>query len=264
MDLREAALTGHNAPSRHPWELARVQVLLSLLRDSVPRLFDHPAVVLDVGCGDTFVIDSLSAAMPGARFLAVDSALTPELLACHEARHRDFAAPIQMFRRLEDAAVAQQNPIDCVLLLDVIEHLEDDVDLLRRLSSHPGIDDDTVMLITVPAYQSLFSRHDRFLGHRRRYDRALLSEHARRGGFAALRTGHFFSSLVIPRMLVNVFEPLTSQSSTRGIGDWRGNKFVGALFEGLLVADFRMSHALSRLGIVLPGLSVYALCRRSA
>jgi hypothetical protein len=264
MDLREAALTGHNAPSRHPWELARVRVMLSLLRDGVPRLFDRPALVLDVGCGDAFMIDNLSAAMPGARFLAIDSAFTPELLECHEGRHRDFAAPIQLFRSLEDAAMAQQNPIDCVLLLDVIEHIENDVDLLRRLSSHPGIHDDTVMLITVPAYQGLFSRHDRFLGHCRRYDRALLSEHACRGGFAALRTGHFFSSLVIPRMLMNLFEPLTPQSSTRGIGDWRGNKFVGTLFEELLVADFWMSNALSRLGIVLPGLSVYAFCRRSA
>lgn len=61
---------------------------------------------------------------------------------------------------------------DVICALDVLEHIEDDAEALRWIATllRPG----GVLIVTVPAYQWLFSDHDRVLGHYRRYTRARL------------------------------------------------------------------------------------------
>jgi len=61
---------------------------------------------------------------------------------------------------------------DVVCALDVVEHIDDDAEALRWIATllRPG----GVLILTVPAYQWLFSDHDRALGHYRRYTRARL------------------------------------------------------------------------------------------
>lgn len=264
MDLREAALTDFVVSTRHPWERARIEVVRSLLREQAPRLFRERATVLDVGCGDTFLVENLAAEMPATTFLAVDPMFTQDVLDAYAHRHAERATRIHVFRTLEEAAASSSEPIDCVLLLDVIEHVEDDIGLLRTLCAHPGVHRDTLFLITVPAFQSLFSAHDVFLGHYRRYDSAMLADHARRGGLAAVTCGYFFGGLLLPRLFILMFEKATGRSSAKGIGDWRGSALLGSLMKHALLADFRITHTLRRLGISVPGLSTYALCRTSA
>ena len=80
MDLAEArARTSgeQTAESRHPWETARLDVVDRLIAAHVRLAPD--STVLDVGCGDTFVAEQLSARYPGARFCAVDTAFTEDL-----------------------------------------------------------------------------------------------------------------------------------------------------------------------------------------
>ena len=61
----------------------------------------------------------------------------------------------------------ENNTFDCVTLLDVLEHIENDDDALsecRRILKPGGS-----LILTVPAYQWLFSGHDEALDHKRRY-----------------------------------------------------------------------------------------------
>ena len=63
---------------------------------------------------------------------------------------------------------------DLVFALDVIEHLDDDVAFLRQASAccAPG----GRLIVAVPAYQALWSRHDETFQHRRRYSRRQLAK----------------------------------------------------------------------------------------
>jgi SAM-dependent methyltransferase len=75
-----------------------------------------------------------------------------------------------------------------VCLFDVLEHIEDDEEslcLVREL-----LDDKSKVLITVPAYQWLFSQHDKNLGHFRRYSRKILNQKLVRNGYAVLYSGY--------------------------------------------------------------------------
>jgi SAM-dependent methyltransferase len=62
---------------------------------------------------------------------------------------------------------------DCLLYIDVLEHIADDVGEVRRAADHlaPG----GVLVVLCPAHQSLFSDFDRAIGHHRRYDAAMMA-----------------------------------------------------------------------------------------
>jgi len=84
---------------------------------------------------------------------------------------------------------------DLVVSLDVIEHLDDDREALRefRRVSAPG----GRLIITVPAYQWLWSMHDEVNHHRRRYNGRTLLAAAADAGWTPVRTTHF-NALLLP------------------------------------------------------------------
>ena len=93
------------------------------------------------------------------------------------------------------------------------------------MRARPYIDGNTRLLITVPAYQSLFSSHDSFLGHYRRYSNGSLRRLIERSGFKVLDIGYFFGSLLPVRILQVIKERLFGlkpDQPTSGIVTWTG------------------------------------------
>jgi hypothetical protein len=82
-----------------------------------------------------------------------------------------------------------------VLLLDVIEHVDDDVATLR--AARGAVGDGGLLIVTVPAYRWLWSGHDEVLGHRRRYTAGELRAAVERAGFRVLRVS-YFNTLLFP------------------------------------------------------------------
>ncbi len=78
---------------------------------------------------------------------------------------------------------------DTVVMLDVLEHLADDYEMLRRL--HALIQPGGTVILKVPALAWLYSRMDQAIGHHRRYSRPALSELLQRAGFAPVRIEYF-------------------------------------------------------------------------
>jgi hypothetical protein len=83
---------------------------------------------------------------------------------------------------------------DLVLLMDVLEHVDDDVGLIR--SAVAGATEHAYVLITVPAFQRLFSSHDMFLEHKRRYTLRQVEEVVLAAGLEILSTRYFFAFLL--------------------------------------------------------------------
>ena len=85
---------------------------------------------------------------------------------------------------------------DLVTSMDVIEHLDDDAVALReyRRVLRPG----GWLLLTVPAYQWLWSAHDEWAAHRRRYRARGLADVVASAGFVVERVTYFNSFLVPP------------------------------------------------------------------
>ncbi len=85
---------------------------------------------------------------------------------------------------------------DLITMLDVIEHVPDDLDVLgeaKRVLSEDGI-----ILVMVPAYQWMWGPQDEIAHHYRRYTRGSLLNSLTRAGF---KPGHstYFNTLLFPR-----------------------------------------------------------------
>src|SRR5688572_28703250 len=163
MDLVEARLSGFEEVGRHPWERARLDVVSGLI-DRHARLSPGTAV-LDMGCGDTFVVEELARRHRETAFYAVDPALTGALADRYRARLQ--TPNVVVAASLDALPSDSRNSVSLVLLMDVLEHVADDRHFLADLLRNPAIRTDAQVIVTVPAFQALFSSHDRFLGHYR-------------------------------------------------------------------------------------------------
>ncbi|CAN5543994.1 hypothetical protein BH10ACT2_BH10ACT2_23560 [soil metagenome] len=81
-----------------------------------------------------------------------------------------------------------------VTMLDVLEHIEHDEAALRGIRQRMA--PDAQLLITVPAFQQMFTSWDESLGHFRRYSRRQLRDVAARAGFTVTSSAYLFPELL--------------------------------------------------------------------
>lgn len=246
MDLIERRSGNH---VRHPWETARAlaieQIVGSLAMDR-PR-------VLDVGCGDGYVVRQMAHKLGFAEVVAQDIHLGDELI-------RELTAPgmrfIRDLRALEYRA-------DLLLLLDVLEHIEQPDELLSELKREHLAPSGRVV-ITVPAFQCLLSDHDRALRHFRRYSRPEILRTVAGAGLEVLGSGYLFASLLLPRLAAAVAERARPRGArAQGVGEWSASPAITRLVHHALTLDNATCLAAQRRGILLPGLSIWLTCKAS-
>lgn len=88
-----------------------------------------------------------------------------------------------------------------VLLMDVIEHIEDDVDFLKTSCEYlkPG----GIVIVNVPAYNFLFSKYDEEVGHMRRYTKKELADAFDKAGIEPLSI-NYWGALLLPIALIRL------------------------------------------------------------
>ncbi|HEX9368290.1 MAG TPA: class I SAM-dependent methyltransferase [Vicinamibacterales bacterium] len=123
--------------------------------------------VLEIGAG----IGATTLALRGgseASWTCVEP--DPALARALPSRSPSLAAVEVVVGTIDSLAPARR--FDCVLYIDVLEHIEDDAAEARRGASrlNPG----GALVVLAPAHQSLFSPFDAAVGHYRRYDKAML------------------------------------------------------------------------------------------
>jgi len=151
-----------------------------LLRALVRRLGIRNALILDAGCGTGFAGKELAGAGTVISLDATEAAFGP-----------DFQGT-SCIATIEDTPFSD-NTFDLIVALDLIEHLPDDQPAIREMHRicKPG----GHLFVTAPAFQTLFSSHDKALGHYRRYSAADLAKSVRAGGFEMQRLSYTVTSI---------------------------------------------------------------------
>jgi SAM-dependent methyltransferase len=98
------------------------------------------------------------------------------------------------------ALPARANSFDLVLATDVIEHVDDDRAAVQELARVVG--EHGVVLITVPAFQVLWSRHDEVTHHKRRYRKSAVIDLIAASGLELEECYYFNFLLFIPILAV--------------------------------------------------------------
>jgi 2-polyprenyl-3-methyl-5-hydroxy-6-metoxy-1,4-benzoquinol methylase len=181
---------------RHWWWRARERVILDALRAHRPAAGWRN--VLDVGCGDGLFFDEL-ARLPGVRL--VEGVEPAAALVSPDGPHRAciHVAPF-------DASFDLGRRYSLIVMLDVLEHLPEPAAALRHALSllEPG----GVFLATVPAFMSLWTRHDDLNHHHTRYDKASFRALAAKAGLRIDRSRYFFHWTAAAKIATRVKEAL--------------------------------------------------------
>jgi len=109
-------------------------------------------------------------------------------------------------------AEAGDETYDTIIMINVLEHIEDDVAALAgaRRVLRPG----GRLIVFVPALQALYSKIDELVGHYRRYHLAPLAGLAEGAGFTIRERGYFDLLGIAPWWLVNTLMGSTSFNPT--------------------------------------------------
>ncbi len=238
MDLKEADILGSDVAT-HWYYVSKGRAARKFLG---PTRVD---VALDVGAGSGVFARQLLDAGVCRRAVCVDPGYGAERIEDHNGQEIRFVRSVDQ--------VSQK----LILMMDVLEHVDDDVGLLRQYCDH--MPEEGLVLITVPAFQILWSSHDTFLEHRRRYTRSGLEAAVRDADLEVLRCRYFFGLLFPIAAGLRLLERL--RPAGRPIKPKSALKKYPAPFNALLT----LIHDVERVA-VFPfnsffGLSVFCLAR---
>jgi SAM-dependent methyltransferase len=155
--------------------------------------------VLDVGCGTGGFAKGISE-------LYKPVCMDTSPLALDYCRKRGLA-------NLHEGVMANfpkgNYKINGVFMLDVIEHIEDDKQVIKEVFDL--LPDGGSFVASVPAYMWLWSRHDKMHMHYRRYTKSKLNDLLKSQGFKVVYSTYFNTFLFLPAVLKRYFDKITGE-----------------------------------------------------
>lgn len=200
---------------RYWWFVGRRYLALQLLRRYV--LGDRPTI-LDLGCGTGAVLKELQ---DWANPIGLDMSE----LALGYCRERGLRKLVQANG---EALPLRDNAVDAIVGLDIFEHIADDraafAEAYRVLK--PG----GILVLSVPAFRSLWGPHDVALMHHRRYRRPEIAARLRDVGFETERSGYsvfFLFPVVVLFRLVEKRRKGPAKAQLVPVPEWANRSLVG-------------------------------------
>lgn len=209
------------------WFRARNRLIVSVLR----RHFPDARSLLEVGCGTGFVLSGLREAFPHLRL--VGSELFPEALAHARARLADDVELVELDAR----EMPYEAEFDVVGAFDVLEHIEDDVEVLRGMRR--AVVAGGGLLLMVPQHPRLWAEADVLAHHVRRYTRRDLVRKVGEAGFEVLQATSFVTTL-LPAMVASRLAARLARRPYDEFRDLEPAAPLNAAFERILDGERRL------------------------
>jgi SAM-dependent methyltransferase len=175
---------------RHWWWRAREEFLVSVLQRHLPK---RPGTrILDIGCGAGLSFDRLD------RFGVVEGIEPDTTMRTGQSEIDD---------RIHWGTLETYRPeykFSAALYLDVLEHLPDPASTLAATAGL--LEDDGIVVATVPAFPLLWTSHDDLNQHVARFTKRTFSEVARLAGYRIDLLRYFFHWLFPAKLVVRFVE----------------------------------------------------------
>jgi SAM-dependent methyltransferase len=179
---------------RHFWWRVRRGIVVKLVENHAAG---RRLRVLDVGCGSGVTLHQL--------------ALTHQVLGIEPDQHAVAASQVAgqiLVGKVETMEFAQSS-FDVVLMLDVLEHLDEPREVLRKIRTWAA--PSALLIATVPAYGWMWTTHDDRNHHRKRYTRRELQAEVSGSGWELGYCRYLFSPLVVPKLFQVLMERFGTQ-----------------------------------------------------
>lgn len=173
-----------NIEQYHPWFVARRELIYNIIRNT-----RKDAKIIDVGCGTGITSDYLQK-RGFKNVCGIDNSVN-----FIEYNKEGFILGDVLKLPLKS------NFFDVVLCLDVIEHLENDKAVANEL--YRILSKDGCLVVTVPAFQFLWSNHDVVNHHYCRYNAKKLKELFK--SMKVVKISYWNFSLFLPALILKLF-----------------------------------------------------------
>ncbi len=186
--------------------------------------------ILEIGCSSGYMLQKLNQLFPHATLIGSDVVYKPLL----ELSKR-LTIPLLRFDILQ--CPLPDNCIDAIILLNVLEHIEDDIATLKQI--YRILKPNGVLILEVPAGPHLYDAHDRICMHFRRYKLSALCELITQHGFTVANRSHlgtfiypaFFLAKLWNKRLLKKSDTEQRQLMEKKIRRTSKNKCLSALME---------------------------------
>jgi SAM-dependent methyltransferase len=227
------------------WFKVRRQYLKSIIKKS-------GAKIIDLGCGSGYTAVELT--NQGYRVIGIDKSK----LAVEKASFLGLEV-IKMDLESDEALPRDFLP-DYIIAMDFIEHINNPVAIFRKIAAISRAD--TKLIITVPAYQFLWSDWDRNLGHVKRYSPGQLKKELVEAGWRIediryIHTILFFPAIFIRKLWYPIKNFITGKKN-KEVAFLKLNSF----FNNLILMLYKLEFLFYRMRIKVPfGLSILSVAR---
>ncbi|MFY9691978.1 MAG: class I SAM-dependent methyltransferase, partial [Candidatus Acidiferrales bacterium] len=179
------------SPIGHFWVRRRFEIFRTLA-GSVLQNSKH---IAEIGCGHGLVQRQIEEAY-GKEVTGFD---LNEIALKQNQSQRSSVCCYDICQR----APQFRHRFDCVVMFDVLEHIDDEDRFLQAVMFHlaPG----GYLVVNVPAGQWLYSAYDQVDGHKRRYSIGQLECTVERNGYALVRSSYWGLPLVPVLMLRKIW-----------------------------------------------------------
>lgn len=231
------------------WYVARRKIIFDQLHSLTLDVENKPSL-LDVGCGTGKNLVCLSDFFEA---YGIDSS-TEALKFCRQRGLTKLKLLDPFNEKLKKNPFDRQ--FDYITMLDVLEHIEDDIHYLASISD--WLTKDGKLFITVPAYQWLWSGEDYVSNHVRRYSKKQLEETIRKSGFIIEKISYFNFYLFPMQVLILLLKRIISPRSLKQTNLHEMPKFINSLLQNVMSAE---SPFLLKFGFPFGG-SIFCICQK--
>ena len=229
---------------KHWWFISRREIVLELVGRFLKKEDNNE--ILDIGCGTGIILKYLQ------QFGMVYGLDSSPIAVKYSNMRVNGAVKLGS---LTDSVPFSENQFDLVMLLDVIEHIDDDEIALRK--AYDLLKEKGIIICTVPAYKFLWSGHDDAQQHKRRYIRSELKTKIINAGFEIKKLSYYNTFLLLPIVLIRLIQNLTSKKEP-SLNDYIPPEPLNGLLEFIFSSE---KHFLRKMNFPF-GVSIVAVAEK--
>lgn len=221
----------------HPIDLASQLDAIDQIKKKYPN---EETVILEIGCSSGYLIKRMMKEFPTSIIIGADVVKMPLYRLANSCPY----LPLMRFDLLK--CPLPDNSVDIVVILNVLEHIEDDVGALKNIYRilKPG----GRVVIEVPAGPSLYDSYDMQLQHFRRYSLYELCCKLEAIGFKVFRKSHLgaivFPAFALVKLLNKKFKKNSMSDTVEKSASRTGSSLLmkwAMEFESTFLSKFSLS-----------------------